>query len=438
MSRLASQLARQEAEEVARAIRALLATPLFTAERDQAVFDLVRRHGEALTSWFDETCGWQLQVESRRGYARLRKTTAAPDATRPARRRRSTRAPFDRRRYTLLCVVAAELSRPGAMTTIGLLADRVTGATAAEPTVTTFDSASRDDRAAYVDALKLLEHYSVLAAVDGSTDAYLDEADAKVLYQVDETRLARLLAAPTAPSTLGGEHDLEQLTREPRYGEAGDPGAEVAEAQRNLWLRHSITRRVLDDPVVHLDELSNAQRAYLASPTGRRLVRQAAGRAGMVLEERLEGVLAVDEDALATDTKFPDERSHTKHAALLLLDALLDPTGPAPTAAVPVRALVGQVEQLLGRFPAWARAYQSEGGAARLTADAIDLLCMFGLAARQGDAVAARPAAARYALITSERGGPEEQAAATDLPWTAHGPDGDPTASVDATPGGDA
>lgn len=114
MSRLASQLARQEAEEIALAIRALLAAPLLTAERDMVALDLVRRHGEALTSWFDENCGWQLQVEPRRGYARLHKTTPTPDATRPARRLRSTRAPFDRRRYALLCVIAAELSRPRA------------------------------------------------------------------------------------------------------------------------------------------------------------------------------------------------------------------------------------------------------------------------------------------------------------------------------------
>jgi uncharacterized protein (TIGR02678 family) len=408
MSRLASQLARQEAEEVAQAIRTLLATPLLTADHDAFAFDLVRRHREALTAWFDENCGWQLRVEPRRGYARLGKTTAAPDATRPVRRHRSTRAPFDRRRYTLLCVIAAELSRPGIMTTIGLLAGRVSSATAAEPAIATFDSASRDERAAFVDALKLLEQYGTLAAVQGSTDAYLDEADAKVLYQVDEGRLARLLAAPRPPSALGEELDLDELTREPRYGDAADPAAEVAEAQRNLWLRHSITRRVLDDPVVYLDELSPDQRAYLASPTGRRLVRQAVERAGMVLEERAEGLLAVDEDAIATDTKFPDERSHAKHAALLLLDTLVgrrDGEHVATVAPVPVHALVERVERLLGRFPAWARSYQSQGGAARLTGDALDLLCAFGLATRRGDSVIARPAAARYALAT-DRGDP--------------------------------
>jgi len=83
VSRLASQLARQEAEEIALAIRALLVAPLLTAERDMVALDLVRRHGEALTSWFDENCGWQLQVEPRRGYARLHKTT--PPLTPPAR-----------------------------------------------------------------------------------------------------------------------------------------------------------------------------------------------------------------------------------------------------------------------------------------------------------------------------------------------------------------
>jgi uncharacterized protein (TIGR02678 family) len=199
--------------------------------------------------------------------------------------------------------------------------------------------------------------------------------------------------------------DLAALLREQRYGDAPSPHADVAEEQRNLWLRHSVTRRLLDEPVVYYDELSDAQRAYLATPTGRRVIRQAAQEAGFVLEERAEGMLLVDPDAIATDDRFPEERNHAKHAALLVLDWLM----AAGEAETPVADLVAYVAELLERFPAWAKTYQSEGGAARLAADAIDVLCGFGLARRAADGVRARPAAARYALdgepALAEQGG---------------------------------
>jgi len=164
-------------------------------------------------------------------------------ATRPLRRDRSTRSPFDRRRYTLLAIVCAELLATP-VTTIGLLADRVTHATAAEPGIESFQTARRAERGAFVDALKLLERAGALRALDGTAESYLDSDTAKVLFQVDTTLLLRLLAAPQAPSAVDLQDPtaLTLLTREPRYG-AAPAGGEAADAQRNLWLRHSITGR---------------------------------------------------------------------------------------------------------------------------------------------------------------------------------------------------
>jgi uncharacterized protein (TIGR02678 family) len=393
-SRLHSRHGEHVANEQSRAIRALLAQPLLTVENDPVAFDLVRRHASALRAWFEQTCGWALHVEPRRGYARLQKVSASPDPTRPARRRRSTRSPLDRRRYTMLCLVCAELARPGAMTTIGLLADRVRASSATDDAVQTFDTANREQRAAFVDALKLLEHYGVVRPLDGATDAFLDSADAKVLYQVDQTRLARLLSAPVGPSQVtdpGVPGDrIAALVRERRYGDAPAGRSAVPEDQRNRWLRHTLSRRLLDDPVVYRAELDEAQRSYLATPTGRRVIREAAEAAGFEVEERAEGLLAVDPDGVATDTRFPDEQ-HAKHAALLLLDAL--PVGRP----VPLAALTAGVERLLARFPSWAKAYRSAGGAARLASDAVDVLRGFGLVRREGETVTAQPAAARYA-----------------------------------------
>ncbi|MGN9842126.1 TIGR02678 family protein [Nonomuraea sp. H19] len=410
MSTLANQLVRAEKEEIARAIKTLLGRPLVSLHDDPAAFDLIRKRRQPLIQWFDYFCGWRLVVEPRQGYARLVKVRSEASPTRPARRRRTTRAPFDRRRYTLLCLCAAELLT-SPVTTIGMLAQRVVQAAAVEAEVPAFDPVRADERAAFVDALKLLEHYGAVTAMDGATDSYLVDEDAKVLYRVDTTRVIRLLAAPVPPSRVAaatamgeegagahvlGAHGgvgpalLGALAVETRYG-ADEP----TETQRNLWARHSLIRRLLDEPVVYRDELTPAQSAYAASLTGRQIIRRAAEEAGFVLEERAEGFLLIDTDATATDTKFPDDGSHAKVAALLLLDLLVS-AGPVTAARLDAEA-----GELLRRFPQWAKAYQSDGGGPRLAADALEVLTQFGLAHRGGDRVAALPAAARYRVDRS-------------------------------------
>ncbi|MGW3472230.1 TIGR02678 family protein [Saccharopolyspora sp. NPDC000995] len=391
MSNLNNQLVKQETEEVARGIRLLLAKPLLTAADDDG-FELVRRRRDPIVKWFDYYCGWRAHVEPRLGYARLSKVTDRPDPSRPARRLRSSRAPFDRRRYTLLCVAAAELLA-APVTTIGLLADRMVQATAAEAELPTFDPTRRDERSAYVDSLKWLERCGAIRPVDGSTESYLDHADAKVLYQIDTTLLVRLLAAPVPPSRLD-EQEVAALLAESRYGDAPNPDAAVSDNQRNLWLRHSVMRRLVDDPVVYRADLTPAQLGYLASPTGRRIISRGIQQAGCILEERCDGYLVIDPDAIATDTKFPDDGSHPKVAALLLLDKLNETEDWLPADQL---ALVAA--ELLDRFRSWGKAYRSDEGAKRLAHDAVEILRAFGLAERRYDgATRARPAAARYAV----------------------------------------
>jgi uncharacterized protein (TIGR02678 family) len=398
MSQLANQLVIAEHAEVSRGIRQLLLTPLLSERSAPEQFDLVRRRHEPIRLWFDYFCGWQLTVEPRLGYARLVKIRASTDPTRPATRLRSGRAPFDRRRYVLLCLVAAELLAVP-VTTIGLLADRIVQATAADEVVRPFDTASRAERMAFVDVLRTLESYGALEVVDGSTEAYVESTGAKVLYRVDATLLLRLLAAPVGPSRLAlpisevplrFEELLTSLTRERRYGASADPAAAVvSDVQRNLWLRHSVFRRIVDDPVVYFDDLSDAERGYLTSPTGRQLLRRAADHGGFVLEERAEGVLFVDPDGVATDTRFPDE-GNAKVAALLLLESL-----DGPTTSEQLRVAAGR---LLDRFPRWAKGYRGTDGAGALAADAVDVLVRFDLARVAGGMVTPQPAAARYAV----------------------------------------
>ncbi|WP_370946024.1 TIGR02678 family protein [Amycolatopsis sp. cg5] len=404
MSNLANQLVLAEREDVARGIRLLLASPLISARIAPETFDLVRRRREPIAKWFDYYCGWSLAIEPRLGYARLMKVRARADPSRPARRERSGNAPFDRRRYTLLCLVAAEvLATP--VTTIGLLADRVTQATLADPLIDTFDTSQRAERMAYVDVLRTLESFGALEVADGSTESFVASATAKVLYRVDATLVMRLLAAPNGPSQFAVpgeevavrfEELLSALRRERRYGEAPEAAHAIdgaSDVQRGLWVRHSIFRRLVDDPVVYRADLSPGELTYLTSPVGRQLIRRAAEQGGFVLEERAEGVLLVDPDGLATDGKFPDDSSNAKVAALLLLDVITASEG-----GVVPEQLSAEADRLLGEFPRWAKAYRGEDGREQLVHDALAVLDDFGLARRSGEVVVALPAASRYAV----------------------------------------
>jgi uncharacterized protein (TIGR02678 family) len=392
---LHNQLVIAERADLARGIRVLLAAPVLTATARPDDFDLVRRRRDPLGRWFDYYCGWALVVEPRAGYARLAKVRNPP-AARPALRRRTGSAPFDRRRYTLLCVAAAELLATP-VTTIGLLAQRVAQACAADPELPAMDTAARAERMAFVDALRLLESFGALQVLDGSTDSFVGSAEAKVLYRVDATLVMRLIAAPNGPSRLPGAPTalparLDALLHESRYGSAGVDD-EQSVVQRNLWLRHAVFRRLLDDPVVHRDELDPAEVDYLVSPTGRQLLRRAADEAGMVLEERAEGWLLVDPDAIATDGRFPDDSSHAKIAALALVDRIT-----AERAGVTDEQLAVETDRLLRRFPRWAKTYQGEDGPLRLRDAALAVLEQFGLVSRAAGLVVPRPAAARYAF----------------------------------------
>jgi uncharacterized protein (TIGR02678 family) len=405
MTALHNQLALAEQEDVARGIRLLLRRPLLTQAADQDGFDLIRRRQLPLQAWFDYCCGWSLLVEPRLGYARLVKIGTVNDASRPARRRRSGRASFDRRRYVLLCVIAAELLNTP-VTTIGLLADRVMQACAVDEVLSDFDSSHRAERMAFVDALRLLEWLGAVEVLDGSSDSYVEADSAKVLYRVNTTLLIRLLAAPRGASALAVDPAdvplrfdrlLAQLSKETRYGAKEIDSIGASDVRHNLWLRHSILRRLFDEPVVYRSDLTAEQLDYLTSLSGRQIMRKAAAQAGFVLEEREEGFLLVDPDAIATDSTFPDSGSNAKIAALLLLDHL----GEAAVERTRTELLIAG-QAILDRFPSWGKAYRTDDGLQRLTDEALDILLAFRLIRQDGELYSALPAAARYSVELRE------------------------------------
>lgn len=378
-------LAGHLAEERSRAIRHLLATPLVDVDAAPDAFRLVARHQAALTDWFEAACGWGLVVDVAAGFARLSKRAAVVDPSRPLRRTRGAGQPFDRRRYQLLCLACAELVKHP-VTTVGLLAQAVLGA----------ETGRHAERAAFVDALRALVAWGALRTSGGDVDSFLDSDQGNAMLMADTARLHRLISTASAPSTLPEGLDVgsatDALLAEPRYGDAPhDPEAADAD-QRMRWVRHTLARRLLDDPVTYLEDLSPAERDYLATSAGRRWLRDKVAEAGFELEERAEGLLAVDPEGIATDRHFPAPAGNAHQLALLLLDRLAQP----PRALEPP-ALRREVEAVLVRFPGWARTHRDGDGPDRLAADAVDLLVGFGLAVREaGGRVVARPALARY------------------------------------------
>jgi uncharacterized protein (TIGR02678 family) len=382
--------------ERATAIRTLLRHPLLDVGADRDGFRLVVRHRAWLEEWFDATCGWPLTVDVASGFARLRKRSATVDERRPLLRSRGSAAPFDRRRYQLLCLAAAELVRHPT-TTVGLLASAIAPEAG-------LDTSRHGERAAFVDALRALRDWGALRASAGDVDAFVEDRRQNALLTADTSRLHRLLASATAPSTLpenaGCDAAIDALLAEPRYGAAaGSPGDAVDE-QRLRWLRHTLARRVLDDPAVYVDGLSPAEADYLANPAGRRWLRERAAQAGMELEERAEGLVAVDPEGVATDRLFPAPQGNAHQLALLLVDHLLvvDPSDGARRPCTRTRGeLRAIVDALLERFGSWARSHRADDGPDRLLDEAAAVLVDLDLATREPDgALRARPALARY------------------------------------------
>jgi uncharacterized protein (TIGR02678 family) len=132
-------------------------------------------------------------------------------------------------------------------------------------------------------------------------------------------------------------------------------------------------------------------------------MRKAAVQAGFVLEERDEGYLLVDPDAIATDATFPDSGSNIKVAALLLLDHLC----AAPGLSSRTELLIAS-RRILEKFPSWGKAYRTDDGPQRLTDEALDVLLAFRLVRRNGDLFEPRPAAARYAVEITDSTTPDD------------------------------
>lgn len=372
-----------------KAMRALLAKPLLTAGSDDELLRLVRRHASDLRDWLATETGWRLLVGAES--ARLFKTAPTlTDETHPATDGKG-RPPFGRRRYVLLCLALAVLERADAQITLGRLAEGVLAA-ASEPELVdagvSFTLSRRDERSDLVAAVRLLLSWGVLERVAGEEDAYLSD-NGDVLYDVQRRVLAALLTGGRGPSTVNAS-DFEARLEELAHESVAD-----TDDLRNRALRHRLTRRLLDDPVVYYDELTDDERGYLA---GQRhaITRRIEEATGLVAEVRAEGIAMVDPDDELTDVRMPEQRTDG-HVTLLVAEFLAKRTGPVPT-----EKLLAYVRKIAREHSSyWRRGVTDAGADAELLAIALGKLRALRLVSdTEGDPpmVLARPAIGRYRL----------------------------------------
>jgi uncharacterized protein (TIGR02678 family) len=393
-----SALAEQIAAERRAAMRALLAKPLLVASgADGESVAFVRAHAEWLREWLSRNCGWTLQVEPE--MARLRKLPGdLRDGTRGARDRTSD-LPFSRRRYTLLCLALAALERADRQTTLGNLARDVLAAVASEPAFfaagMTFDLDAREARRDLVHVVRLLIDLCVLRRVHGLEEHFVDHRG-DVLYNVDRPSLSALLAVRRGPSTVKAEAFEQRLA-----AVVEEPTPESDEA-RNRRLRVTLTRRLLDDPVVYYDDLDDDERAYLATQRAH-LVRQIHEATGLIAEVRREGIALVDPEGALTDERMPDEGTEG-HVTLLVAEYLARAaraevaTGARPL--VPLAAIVAHIGGLKREHRMhWRKDALAPGAEMSLALVAVERLTALRLVRRVGDGLEPRPALGRYRLL---------------------------------------
>lgn len=387
--------AQHRQEDYRDAVRALLMRPLMTS--DHPDFAAVRRHADRLRTWFARETGWPLAIE--RDCARLFKRPAdLSDATRGL-------PGFERRRYVLLCLAAAVLERAEPQITLRVLGDRLL-MLASEPALVergfAFGLENAHERRELVAVCRALLDWGVIARVAGDEEAYVlghEGRGGDALYDIHRRVLAGLLAAVRGPSTWTPEaapRDLEQ-----RLAALVAEHQPESEEGRRTALRHHLSRRLLDDPVIYFDELDADSRAYLLNQRGPMAARLAED-SGLVAEQRAEGVALVDETGFLTDIALPAEGTES-HVTLLVAEFLADrrsENGGAVVTEAEIADFIGVAAASYGRY--WRKSAREPGGERELAEAALGRLAMLRLIGREEEsmrgAVRPLPALARVAL----------------------------------------
>ncbi|WP_347567568.1 TIGR02678 family protein [Actinopolyspora sp. BKK1] len=289
-----------DAANVVRCARALLRRPLLhTESQDGELLGMIYRHRAVLQEMFSTLLGYRLVIHRR--YARLYKSGPGADPTRavPA---------LSPRGYAYVALTLATLTGSGKQVLLSRLISEVRSA-ASEAGVVVDDGPT--DRRALTAALRHLVDLGVLTETEGTVAPSANDSAAEALITVDTDLLGQLLSGPLAEAT-GPEH-LVALS-------SGATGSHVATVEQ------AVRRRLVEDPVVHYEDLPASQVNWLRRHRARE-ARMLERYFGIVAESRAEGIATADPQDYLTDTPFPGT-STVARIAQLALPKLLDSTTP--------------------------------------------------------------------------------------------------------------
>lgn len=383
---LAVHLEVTAAAERRRAARLLLRHPFITPERpDPDGFGLVRKHADGLISFFTTQLGYRLFIEP--DLARLHKTSPFGfGSVRPLLTRSGQ--PFDPRRYALLCLALAVLERVESQVSLSQLASGVQLLTASDYGLRGFDPDRYPERRGFVHAVQAIADLGAISLRDGDEEGFA-RGGGDALYDVNPRHIAQLLVASARPSTAS---DPAALAPDPY------PDTDEGRARR---ARHSLMRRLVEEPVVYLEELSEQELVYLRAQR-HTMIRNLEEWCGFEVEVRAEGLVCIDPEEHVTDLRFPSHGT-VAHAALLLSEEFAQRARAHPEDGAVARPEVAKIVERLANehLMHWRADVSEKGGSDRLADEAIEYLSAFSLVRTNGSGVTARPALARFRVMPS-------------------------------------
>lgn len=356
------------------AARLLLAQPLVTGAGPHSdAFPLIRRHADWLAQRFQQVFGYRLLVEA--SYARLFKAGLGPGSGHRLERP-STGTPFSPRTYAYLSLALAVLvTAPEQLLLSRLVADL--RAAAVDAGIEIADTGRQGERRTLAAALRQLVDWGVLVETKGHVAAVAEERAGEALLTVDREIARAVVAGPLAQSRDGA--DLVRRAADPGFGGP----------------RTYVRWRLVETPVVHLDDLTDAEREWLRTRQ-RREAQAFSELLGLEAEIRAEGIALVDTEDELTDLHLPGTGT-VAQAALLLVERLVDrlrPEDPGHPAVggrlvigVPVPdgllpALLDELIEEYGRRSNWQRGHLEDRDG--FLAAVLDLLVRMRLMAPAG------------------------------------------------------
>ncbi|AXL92313.1 TIGR02678 family protein [Streptomyces sp. CB09001] len=356
------------------AARLLLAHPLVTSAGPHSdTFPLIRRHADWLAQRFQQVFGYRLLVEA--SYARLFKAGLGPGSGHRLERP-STGTPFTPPTYAYLALALSVLvTAPEQLLLSQLVADLRAAAVDAGIEIT--DAGRQAERRTLAAALRQLVDWGVLVETEGRVAAVAEERAGEALLTVDRDIARAVVAGPLAQSRDGA--DLVRRAADPGFGGP----------------RTYVRRRLVETPVVHLDDLTDAEREWLRTRQ-RREAQAFSELLGLEAEIRAEGIALIDTDDELTDLHLPGTGT-VAQAALLLVERLADrlrPEEPGHPAVggrlvigvpVPDGLLPGLLDELIeeyGKRGTWQRGHLEDRDG--FLAAVLDLLVRMNLMAPAG------------------------------------------------------